>query len=41
MLGKKSSVKSAKKFFLYSHEYRGQTMGGGEMREANFPETHE
>ena len=40
MLGKKSSVKSEKKRFLYSHEYRGQNMGG-EMREANFPETHE
>ena len=39
MLGKKSSVKSAKKRFLYSHEYRGQKMGRGEMREANFPES--
>ena len=27
MLGKKSSVKSAKKLFLYSHEYRDQKMG--------------
>ena len=27
MLGKKSSVKSAKKRLLYSHEYRGQQMG--------------
>ena len=26
-LGKKSSVKTAKKRFLYSHEYRGQKMG--------------
>ena len=29
MLGKKSSVKSAKKRFLYSHEYRGQKMEAG------------
>ena len=28
MLGKQSSVKSAKKRFLYSHEYRDQKMGG-------------
>ena len=28
MLGKKSSAKSAKKRFLYSHEYRDQKMGG-------------
>jgi len=27
MLGKKSSVKSAKKRFLYSHEYLDQKMG--------------
>jgi len=26
-LGKKSSVKSAKKLFLYSHEYRDQKIG--------------
>ena len=28
MLGKKSSAKSAKNVFLYSHEYRDQKMGG-------------
>ena len=28
MLGKKSSEKSAKIVFLYSHEYRDQKMGG-------------
>jgi len=28
MLGKKSSVKIAKKRFLYSHEYRDKKMGG-------------
>ena len=28
MLGKKSSEKSAKKLFLYSHEYWDQNMGG-------------
>ena len=28
MLGKKSSEKSAKNIFLYSHEYRDQKMGG-------------
>ena len=28
MVGKKSSEKSAKKVFLYSHEYRDQKMGG-------------
>ena len=28
MLEKKSSEKSAKKRFLYSHEYRDQKMGG-------------
>ena len=27
MLGKKSSIKSAKKRFLYSHEYRDLKMG--------------
>ena len=37
---KKSSLKSAKKHFLYSHEYRGQKRGE-KMREGNFPETHE
>ena len=41
MLGKKSSKKSAKTRFLYSHEYRDQEMGGGKTREAIFPETHE
>ena len=28
MLGKKSSEKSGKNFFLYSHEYRDQKIGG-------------
>ena len=28
MLGKKSSEKSAKNIFLYSHEYRDQKIGG-------------
>ena len=31
--------KSAKKVFLYSHEYRDQKMGG-KTRETIFPETH-
>ena len=38
MLGKKSSEKSAKNVFLYSHEYRDQEMGG-KTRETIFPET--
>ena len=37
MLGKKSSEKSAKNVFLYSHEYRDQKMGE-KTRETNFPE---
>ena len=32
MLGKKSSEKSAKNVFLYSHEYRDQKMGGKNAR---------
>jgi len=36
MLGKKSSVKSAKKRFLYSHEYRGKKMGGGKCAKQIF-----
>jgi len=32
MLGKKSSKESAKKRFLYSHEYRDQKMGGKDAR---------
>jgi len=40
MLGKNSAHKSAKKRFLYSHEYRDQKMGG-KMRETIFPETNE
>ena len=32
MLGKKSSEKSAKNVFLYSHEYRDQKMGGNNSR---------
>ena len=38
MLGKKSSEKSAKNVFLYSHENRDQKMGG-KTRETIFPET--
>ena len=38
MLGKKSSEKSAKNVFLYSHEYRDQKMGE-KTRETIFPET--
>jgi len=41
MFGKKSSVKIAKKRFLYSHEYRDQKNGGEKMRETIFSETHE
>ena len=40
-VGKKSSVKSAKKRFLYSHEYREQKIGTKKMQETIFPETHE
>ena len=36
MLGKKSSVKSAKKRFLFSHEYHGQKMGGGKCAKQIF-----
>ena len=32
MLEKKSSEKSAKNFFLYSHEYRDRKMGGKKAR---------
>ena len=32
MLGKKSSEKSEKNVFLYSHEYREQNMGGKKER---------
>ena len=38
MLEKKSSEKSAKNVFSYSHENRDQKMGG-ETRETIFPET--
>ena len=31
-VGKKSSVKSPKKRFLYSHEYRDQKIGGKKCR---------
>ena len=41
MLGKKSSQKSEKERFLYSHEYRDKKMGGKKTRERIFPETHE
>ena len=40
-LGKKSSVKSAKKLFLYSHEYRDQKIGTKKCTKKNFPERHE
>ena len=36
MLGKKSSEKSAKKVFLYSHENRDQKMGGGKRAKQFF-----
>ena len=39
MLGKKSSEKSAKNFFLYSHKYRDQKMGGQNERN-NFFQKH-
>ena len=35
-VGKKSSVKCAKKRFLYSHEYRGKKMGGGKCAKQIF-----
>ena len=41
MLGKKFSETSEKHVIFYSHEYRYQTMGGGETRETIFPETQE
>jgi len=40
MLGKKSSEKSAKNVYLFSHKYRDQKMGD-KMSETIFPETHE
>jgi len=39
-VGKKSSEKSAKNVFLYSQEYREQTIWGKKTRETIFPETH-
>ena len=39
MLGKKSSEKSAKNVFLYSHEYRDQKMGW-KKRAKQFFQTH-
>ena len=39
MLGKKSSEKSAKIVFLYSHEYRDQKMGG-EKKAKQFFQKH-
>jgi len=39
-VGKKSSEKSARYVFLYSHEYSDQKMGG-KTRETIFPEAHE
>ena len=38
--GKKSSGKSVKIRFLYTHEYRDQKMGGEKTREKFFPQTH-
>ena len=40
MLGKKSSERSEKNVFLYSHQYRDQNVGG-KTRETIFPEKHE
>jgi len=39
-VGEKSSERSVKNVFFYSHEYRDQKMGG-KMRETIFSETHE
>ena len=39
-VGKKSSQKSARTRFLYSHEYRDVKIGG-KTRETIFPEKHE
>ena len=39
-MGKKSSQKSAKTSFLYSHEYRDEKIGG-KTHETIFPETNE
>ena len=36
MLGRKSSEKSAKNVFLYSHEYRDQKMGGKKLAKQFF-----
>jgi len=36
MLGKKSSEKSEKNVFLYSHKYRYQKMGGGKRAKQFF-----
>ena len=41
MFGKKSSEKSEKNVFLYSHKYRYQKMGGVKTRETIFPDTQE
>jgi len=40
MLGKKSSERSEKNVFFYSHEYRYQKMGG-KTRKTILPETQE
>ena len=37
----KTSEKSEKNVFLYSHKYRYQKMGGEKTRETIFPETQE
>jgi len=39
--GKKSSQRSAKILFLFSHEYRDQKMGGGKTRETIYPENQQ
>ena len=39
MFGKKSSEKSGKNVFLYSHEYRDQKMGGKKLAKKFFQNT--
>jgi len=41
MFGKKSSEKSAKNLFSYSHEYRDQKMGATKRAKQFFKETKE
>ena len=40
ILEKKSSQRSAKKRYLYSHEYRDQKNGGKKREKKIFPEAH-